>query len=380
MLFKRETKTIAPEKALAGRDRPAFAVPERHAVLGTPLQPPFPEGIETAVFALGCFWGAERLFWRMPGVYTTAAGYAGGFTPNPTYEEVCSGRTGHTEAVLVAFDPAKVSYESLLKTFFEEHDPTQGMRQGNDVGTQYRSAIYYTNEDQRRSAEMVRDEYNRALRAAGKDAITTEIAPAEPFYYAEDYHQQYLHKVPNGYCGLKGTGVTCSVPEPTRRDGPSGPSANPTRTDIPSGLSADAADADDGLKALPSTEEEWRLRLSPEQFVVLRQAGTERAFTGEYVDTEDPGLYRCGACGNPLFDSDTKYHSGCGWPSFTEAVSPDAVDLLDDRSHGMARTEVRCARCGSHLGHVFDDGPRDRGGQRYCMNSVALELEPEQTG
>jgi len=145
-------------------------------------------------------------------------------------------------------------------------------------------------------------------------------------------------------------------------------------------LSADAADADDGLKALPSTEEEWRLRLSPEQFVVLRQAGTERAFTGEYVDTEDPGLYRCGACGNPLFDSDTKYHSGCGWPSFTEAVSPDAVDLLDDRSHGMARTEVRCARCGSHLGHVFDDGPRDRGGQRYCMNSVALELEPEQTG
>ena len=211
-LFKRDVKMISQEEALPGRDHPAFDVPERHEVLGTPLKPPFPEGIETAVFALGCFWGAERLFWQMPGVYTTAVGYAGGFTPNPTYEEVCTGRTGHAEAVLVAFDPKKVSYESLLKTFFEEHDPTQGMRQGNDVGTQYRSAIYYTNDEQRRAAEMVRDEYNGALEAAGKDATTTEIAPAGPFYYAEDYHQQYLHKVPNGYCGLKGTGVTCRIP------------------------------------------------------------------------------------------------------------------------------------------------------------------------
>src|SRR5947208_988686 len=259
-LFKRDVKMISPDEALPGRERPAFDVPERDEVLGTPLEPPFPEGIETAVFALGCFWGAERLFWLMPGVYTTAVGYAGGLTPNPTYEEVCSGRTGHAEAVLVAFDPKKVSYESLLKTFFEEHDPTQGMRQGNDVGTQYRSAIYYTNDEQRRAAEMVRDEYNGALEAAGKDATTTEIAPAGPFYYAEEYH------------------------------------------------------------------------------------------------------------------------SGCGWPSFTETISPDVVELIEDRSHGMVRTEVRCARCGSHLGHVFDDGPRDRGGLRYCMNSVALELESEQTG
>jgi len=212
VLFSRNKPTlISPAEALPGRDRPAFAVPERHDVLGTPLRPPFPDGIETAVFALGCFWGAERLFWRMPGVYTTAAGYAGGFTRNPTYEEVCSGRTGHAEAVLVAFDPKKVSYESLLKTFFEEHDPTQGMRQGNDVGTQYRSAIYYTNEEQRRVAEMARDEYNRALQAAGKNPITTEIEPAGPFFYAEDYHQQYLHKVPNGYCGLNGTGVGCNI-------------------------------------------------------------------------------------------------------------------------------------------------------------------------
>ena len=373
MLFKRDTKMISPAEALPGRERPAFRTPGRHEVLGTPIQPPFPEGIETAVFALGCFWGAERLFWQMPGVYTTAAGYTGGFTPNPTYEEVCTGRTGHAEAVLIAFDPEKVSYESLLKTFFEEHDPTQGMRQGNDTGTQYRSAIYYTNEEQRRAAEMVRDEYNRALQSAGKSPITTEIAPATPFYYAEEEHQQYLHKVPHGYCGLKGTGVTCNVPSAARN----GDSGAPARTDIPSGLSADTAQGDnDGLKEVPATDEEWRRRLSPEQYAVLRQAGTERAFTGAYTDTEDPGLYRCGACGNPLFESDTKYHSGCGWPSFTEAVSPDAVELIEDRSHGMARTEVRCARCGSHLGHVFDDGPRDRGGQRYCMNSISLDLDP----
>jgi len=211
VLFTRhQPKMIPPAEALPGRDQPRFAVPERHAVLGTRIKPPFPDGLETAVFALGCFWGAERLFWRMPGVYTTAVGYAGGFTPNPTYDEVCSGRTGHAEAVLVVFDPKVVSYEALLKTFFEEHDPTQGMRQGNDIGTQYRSAIYHTNEEQRRSAEAAKVEYDRALQGVGLDPITTEIAPAGPFYYAEGHHQQYLHKVPNGYCGLKGTGVACS--------------------------------------------------------------------------------------------------------------------------------------------------------------------------
>jgi peptide-methionine (S)-S-oxide reductase len=186
-------------------------VPERHAVLGTPLKPPFPEGLERAVLGLGCFWGAERIFWQTPGVYTTAAGYAGGFTPNPTYEEVCSARTGHAEVVLVVFDPAKLSYEELLRVFWENHDPTQGMRQGNDVGTQYRSAIYYSDEEQRRVAEASRDAYAERLRSEGYPAITTEIAPAGPFYYAEDYHQQYLEKNPWGYCGIGGTGVSCPV-------------------------------------------------------------------------------------------------------------------------------------------------------------------------
>ena len=211
MLNSDKTQMVSSEDALPGRSEPAFQVPETHAVLGNRLMAPFPDGIEVAYFALGCFWGAERLFWEMDGVYSTAVGYQNGTTPNPTYEEVCSGRTGHAEAVMVAFDPSKVSYEDLLKTFFEEHDPTQGMRQGNDVGTQYRSGIFYANDAQKETAERVRDAYDKDLRAAGKDPVTTEIEPAGHFYYAEDYHQQYLEKVPNGYCGLKGTGVTCNI-------------------------------------------------------------------------------------------------------------------------------------------------------------------------
>jgi peptide-methionine (S)-S-oxide reductase len=196
--------------ALPGRDQ-EIPIPDRHAVLGTPMKPPFPDGFERAVFGMGCFWGAERIFWQAAGVYTTAVGYAGGFTPNPTYEEVCSGRTGHAEAVLVVFDPAKTSYEEMLRLFWENHDPTQGMRQGNDVGTQYRSAIYWTTEEQRQFAEASRDAYAQRLRAEGYPEVTTEIAEAGPFYYAEDYHQQYLHKNPWGYCGIGGTGVSCPV-------------------------------------------------------------------------------------------------------------------------------------------------------------------------
>jgi peptide-methionine (S)-S-oxide reductase len=209
-LFRDKAEMVEPQDALTGRDEP-MAVPERHAVLGTPIAPPFPDGLERAVFALGCFWGAERVFWQAPGVYTTAVGYAGGYTPNPTYEETCSGKTGHAEVVLVVFDPEKTSYDELLRLFWENHDPTQGMRQGNDVGTQYRSAIYVENDEQREAAERSKVMYERELRDAGYDPITTEIAEAGPFYYAEDYHQQYLHKNPNGYCGLGGTGVSCPV-------------------------------------------------------------------------------------------------------------------------------------------------------------------------
>ena len=224
----RKTDMVDSDRALAGREQ-EIPTSTRHEVLGTPIKPPFPDGLETAVFGLGCFWGAERIFWQAPGVYTTAVGYAGGFTPNPTYEEVCSAQTGHTEAVLVVFDPARTSYDALLKLFWEGHDPTQGMRQGNDVGTQYRSAIYWTSEAQRDAALRSRETYQETLREAGYGEITTEIAelrasggpppaatspppaPLDGFFYAEDYHQQYLEKNPGGYCGLGGTGVSCPV-------------------------------------------------------------------------------------------------------------------------------------------------------------------------
>jgi peptide-methionine (S)-S-oxide reductase len=212
MLFHRQkTNMITADEALPGHDVEALPVPLNHEVLGTPIKPPFPEGMQKIVVGMGCFWGAERIFWEAPGVYTTAVGYAGGFTRNPTYEEVCTARTGHTEAVLVIFDPNVTSYEEMLRLFWEGHDPTQGMRQGNDVGTQYRSAIYFFDESQREAAEASAEAYASRLREAGYGEITTEIAPAGDFYYAEDYHQQYLAKVPNGYCGLGGTGVSCPV-------------------------------------------------------------------------------------------------------------------------------------------------------------------------
>jgi peptide-methionine (S)-S-oxide reductase len=198
------------DEALPGRQQ-KMPVPKTHFVSGAPLEPPFAEGLHLALFGMGCFWGAERKFWETPGVVSTSVGYAGGATPNPTYREVCSGGTGHTEVVRVVFDPAKVSYDALLRVFWENHDPTQGMRQGNDVGTQYRSAIYAYGDEQRRQAEASRDEYQRALAKAGHGAITTEIREAPEFYYAEDYHQQYLAKNPGGYCGIGGTGVSCPV-------------------------------------------------------------------------------------------------------------------------------------------------------------------------
>ena len=210
LMSRKKLEMPSREEALPGRQL-KMPVPEKHFVNGNRLEPPFPSGLDNVVVAMGCFWGAERVFWQLPGVYTTAVGYAGGYTPNPTYEEVCSGRTGHTEVVLVVFDPKKISFEAILKAFWESHDPTQGMRQGNDVGTQYRSAIYCSTPEQKKLAEASLKAYEPMLKAKGYGPITTEIKDAPPFYYAEDYHQQYLAKNPGGYCGLGGTGVSCPV-------------------------------------------------------------------------------------------------------------------------------------------------------------------------
>jgi len=220
-LFTKKVEQVTPEEALPGRDAP-LPVPERHEVLGTPLQPPFPDGLEQLVVAMGCFWGAERVFLPADGVYATAVGYAGGFTPNPTYEEVCSGRTGHAEVVLVVFDPAVLPLDGVLRLFWENHDPTQGMRQGNDVGTQYRSAVYWATDAQRAAVESSREVFQAELARAGYGEITTEIAAAGPFYYAEPYHQQYLAKNPNGYCSMSGTGVSCPVGLDVRSQASSG--------------------------------------------------------------------------------------------------------------------------------------------------------------
>ena len=206
----RASQMVEPSRALRGRDE-AMPVPERHAVLGTPLAPPYPAGTEIAEFALGCFWGEERTFWQTPGVVSTSVGYEGGYTPNPTYEEVCSGKTGHAETVRVVYDPAKVSYDTLLKVFWESHDPTQGMRQGKDVGTQYRSAIFYSSDAQKQAAQESAADFQKRLSQAGYGTISTQIVPAGEFYFAEDYHQQYLHKVPHGYCPDHSTGVSCPV-------------------------------------------------------------------------------------------------------------------------------------------------------------------------
>ena len=210
MLFQKSHEMPTADIALPGRSEPV-RTDEVHYVNGRPLKGPHPEGFETAIFGMGCFWGVERVFWQLPGVWVTAAGYSGGLTPNPTYEETCTGRTGHAEVVQVVFNPHEISYAELLKTFWENHDPTQGMRQGNDVGTTYRSALYYLTDAQKAEAEASRDAYQAALRKAGRGAVTTEIAPAGPFYYAEDYHQAYLAKNPGGYCGIGGTGVSCPI-------------------------------------------------------------------------------------------------------------------------------------------------------------------------
>lgn len=284
--------------------------------------------LSAAIFAAGCFWGVQAAFDAMPGIVSTTVGYTGGNLPNPDYRQVCSGDTNHAEAVKVIYDDSQISYNDLLDAFFALHNPTTLNRQGPDIGTQYRSAIFYLTEEQKQAARQKIDE----LSHSGKypSPIVTEVIAAKEFYPAEEYHQKYLVKQGKTSCHT-------------------------------------AAPNDGNL-----TDAEWRQKLSPEQYRVLRQKGTETPFSGKYLHTSEDGTFRCAACGNPLFDSDAKFDSGSGWPSFDQAI-PGSVKLTPDHSHGMTRTEVTCARCGSHLGHVFNDGPPTTG-NRFCINSVSLDF------
>ena len=295
--------------------------------------------IEDAYFATGCFWGAERRFWQTPGVIETNVGYQGGNIDNPSYELVCTGKTNHAEVVKILFDPSKISYHELLALFFEMHDPTSLNQQGNDIGTQYRSAIFTTTAEQEVLAKNAIRIYQKELDKNGLAKIVTEILPAKNYKYwpAEEYHQRYLEKNPNGYDCHSSTGVRFPLID----------------------------------------NSELKNKLDPLSYEVLRHAATESPFTGEYTDTETVGFYNCKACGSKLFESKSKFHSGCGWPSFYEPYSNDAVLLIEDRSLApRIRTEVRCANCNSHLGHVFEgEGFNTPTDQRWCINSVSLNLQ-----
>ena len=290
-----------------------------------------------AIFAAGCFWGVQAAFDAVPGVWSTRVGYTGGSAVNPSYEQVCRGNTGHAEAVEIAYDPEQISYDELLDVFFSIHNPTTRDRQGPDMGHQYRSAVFYLNAGQKEAAVAKILELNRSGKFPAP--IVTEIVPAKTFYPAEDYHQDYLKKQ-----GLK----TCG--------------SNDMRMEEEEEEETD-------------NEQEWKRKLTPLQYDVLRRKGTERPFTGRYYRFDEDGTYSCAACGNPIFMSQDKFDSGCGWPSFDKAI-PGHVKFTPDFSHGMERIEVTCARCGSHLGHVFEDGPTETG-DRFCINSAAMDFTPE---
>ena len=288
--------------------------------------------ISQAVFAAGCFWGIQAVFDTVPGVVSTTVGYTGGQTENPDYRQVCTGGTGHAEAVKVVFDDKMVTYDQLLDIFFANHDPTTLNRQGPDVGTQYRSAVFWFTSEQKKEALAKIEELNSS--GTYPAPVVTEVAPAAEFYPAEEYHQKYLAKQGKGCCSRK-------------------------------------------TPPLNLSEEEWKKRLSPEQYKILREKGTEKPFSGQYLNMKDDGTFVCGACGNPVFRSGDKFDSGSGWPSFDRAI-PGSIRQNADFSHGMVRVEVTCARCGSHLGHVFEDGPTNTG-MRYCINSGAMNFKPDAT-
>lgn len=303
-------------------------------------------GLRDAYFAGGCFWGVEEYFSRIPGVMDVAVGYANGEKKNPTYGEVCSGKTGHAETAHVRYDPAIVSLRTLAGQFFKIIDPFSVNRQGNDVGSQYRTGLYYQHEEDRK---ILADVMSEEAKKYGRP-LAVELAPLKNYYPAEDYHQDYLKKNPNGYCHISFDSLKDI---PARTTG----LVNPQKYSKPS-------------------EAELKKRLTPEEYAVTRQAGTERAFSGKYWDHKADGIYVDVVTGEPLFSSGDKFDSGCGWPSFSKPVDPAVVTDHEDRSHGMLRTEVRSRVGDSHLGHVFDDGPKERGGLRYCINSAAIRFVP----